>query len=526
MEENLSISEAKLLDLVKSENKYRKIFECSKSGILILDFDTGYIVDANDFIIDLLGYPKEKLLEKAIWDIGLLSSVVANKEKFAELQKKEYVRYESLPIETSVGKVVEVEFISSVYFSTGKNKVIQCNIRDITFRFLEERKREKERVETELRLQRAQKMEAISHLAGGFAHNLNNLLTVIKGYTSFIMSKSKENREELLEIEKATSKATLLTKQLLAFSRKQVLKPIKINLNDFLQNLDKMLSVLVGETIKISYDLESNLSNTIADQSQLEQVLINLVSNAKHSMGGSGEINIETKNVEIDSFIGDKYPGFIYGKYVMVSVSDKGCGMSKYTMDHLFEPFFTTKEKSMGTGLGLSMAYGIIKQSNGYIVAYSEVDIGSVLKVYLPAINPESNGESGYETSRNSLSGTETVLLVEDEDLIRNFTKKLLEYYGYTVLEADSGEKALEIAFQIKEKIDLLLTDVVLPKTTGKQVSEEIAKLIPDCKVIFCSGYNENTVIHQGILIDGVNFIQKPYSSEDLLIIIRRVLNN
>jgi PAS domain S-box-containing protein len=510
-------------DLQTSETRYRRLFESAKDGILILDADTGQVVDANPFLISLLGYSRADLLGKTLWDLGPFKDVAVSRDAFKELQEKDYVRYEDLPLEARDGRLINVEFVSNVYL-VGHTKVIQCNIRDIS-----ERKRtEAEHKRLEQQLQVAQKMEAIGILAGGVAHDFNNLLSVILSYTEFAMRALREGdplKDDLLEVKKAGDRATALTRQLLAFGRKQLLQPVPLNLNQVAEGVEKMLRRILGEDIDYIQVLAPDLGVVRADPGQIEQVLMNLVVNARDAMAEGGKLTIETSNVDLDEEYGAHHVGVKPGAYVQLAVTDTGCGMDEQTKSQLFEPFFTTKEKGKGTGLGLSTVYGIVQQSGGNIWVYSELGLGTTFKIYLPRELSVKATAARLRAILEPALGTETILVVEDEEALRKVARRFLEAAGYTVLTAGSGDEALLLSAQHAGPIHLLLTDVVMPRMSGKALAQALLKTRPMTKVLYTSGYADNAFIHNGVVDEGTHFIGKPFTATDVTRKIRSVLD-
>ena len=386
--------------------------------------------------------------------------------------------------------------------------------------------------ETQLedQLRQAQKMEAIGQLAGGVAHDFNNLLTAINGYTSLALQKLEDEnsiKPYLEEVKKAGERATNLTRQLLAFGRKQILQPVALDLNSVVTDMNKMLRRLIGEDIELRARLASNLKRTKGDPGQIEQVLVNLVVNARDAMPRGGMMTIETANVQLDQEYARNHVGIQAGNYVLLAVSDTGYGMDETTLARIFEPFFTTKEKGKGTGLGLSMVYGIVKQSGGSIWVYSEPGQGTSFKVYLPELAESSRAtEKAASPEETILGGKETVLLVEDEEIVRGLTTKILRQAGYTVLAAKGGAEALQLCAQQEHKIDLLLTDVVMPGASGKEVAQQMIRLVPGIRVLFMSGYTDEAIVHHGVLDSNVEFIQKPFTPFSLSLKVREVLDS
>jgi PAS domain S-box-containing protein len=384
---------------------------------------------------------------------------------------------------------------------------------------------ETKRLEQQLR--QAQKMEAVGRLAGGVAHDFNNMLTIISGYGGLLLdhpSVIEPLRGYVNEIKNASTRAASLTRQLLAFSRQQVLAPRVLALNAVVANIEKMLKRLIGEDIELVTVLGENLWPVKADPGQLEQVLLNLAVNSRDAMPNGGVLTIETSNVEVDSTSAQALFPLPPGRYVLLAFSDTGMGMDAETQVRIFDPFFTTKEMGKGTGLGLAMVYGIVKQSGGYIWVYSEVGKGSTFKIYLPRTE-ETIDESG--PGRDALKaqeGTETLLLVEDEDAVRALVRNVLREKGYRILEASRGEEALELAEQFGGPVDLLVTDVVMPQMNGRELARRLTTLLPRIKVLYISGYADNAVWYQGGLDSGGAFLQKPFSPEALARKVREVL--
>jgi PAS domain S-box-containing protein len=386
------------------------------------------------------------------------------------------------------------------------------------FDLTERRKAEEALRESEEKLQQAQRMESIGRLAGGIAHDFNNLLTAILGYSEITLLNMKEDdalRSNVEEIKKGGERAANLTRQLLAFSRKQVLQPQILDLNSIVSEMDNMMRRLIGEDVELVIHLQNSLGLIKADPSQIEQVIINLVINARDAMPNGGKLMIETFNVDLDADDMTQHPNGKPGPHVLIAVSDDGEGMDESTREKIFEPFFTTKPPGKGTGLGLSTVYGIINQSEGHIWVYSEVGNGTTFKIYFPRTDVEVQRFDITGTkSPVSVIGNETILLVEDDEMVRKMAKLILELDGYQVLTATTPFEALSINREYKEKIHLLLTDIVMPQMSGHILANQILPLRPDIIVLFMSGYTENTIVHHGTLDEGVNFIGKPFTPE------------
>jgi PAS domain S-box-containing protein len=395
--------------------------------------------------------------------------------------------------------------------------------------FSERKRAEEERSALQEQLRQSQKMEAVGKLAGGVAHDFNNLLTVIHGYSELLLNSLDQNsrlRQDVLEIMNASERASSLTRQLLAFSRKQVLQPKVLDLNAHVSNMDKMLRRTIGEDIELVSLLAENLGRIKADPGQIEQVILNLVVNAKDAMPNGGKLTIETANVVLDESIAHSRIGVTPGRYVMLSMSDTGSGMTPEVKERIFEPFFTTKEKGKGTGLGLSTVYGIIQQSGGNIWVYSEPGVGTTFKIYLPTIEEGKESLRPASIPAKSTQGFETILLVEDEEMVRKLASTVLQKNGYTVLEASNGEEALRIVQeQNGNPIHLMVTDVVMPGMSGRQLADRLLPLRPEMRVLYMSGYTDDAIVHHGVLDPGIAYIQKPFAPDAFASKVRQILD-
>ncbi len=396
---------------------------------------------------------------------------------------------------------------------------------DITERKLAEESLHK----SEAKLIQAQKLESVGRLAGGIAHDFNNMLTAINGYSDLALRKLSANdplRHYIEEIKKSGERSASLTQQLLAFSRKQVLKPRIIDINNIIHETHSMLSRLIGEDIQFESNLAPDIKLIKVDVGQLSQVIMNLIVNARDAMPDGGKLTIETANVVFDEQFSEFYFEAKPGRYVMLTVSDTGIGMDKEVQKNIFEPFYTTKEISKGTGLGLSTVYGIVKQSGGYIWVYSEPDKGAIFKIYFPQVEDEIKPVIEREPSPSFHSGSETVLLAEDEDMVRNLCRQVLESCGYQVIEAKNGIEALELFKENSAKVDLLMTDIVMPKMGGKELAENLRKLSPGLPILFMSGYPDDAVVRHGIIDAEMNYLQKPFTFNTLTQKVRELLDS
>jgi len=397
-------------------------------------------------------------------------------------------------------------------------------VQDIT----ERKQAEAEREKLQAQLNQAQKMESVGRLAGGVAHDFNNMLGVILGHTELALLQADENHDlysDLIEIQTAARRSADITKQLLAFARKQTISPKQLDLNDTVESMLNMLRRLIGEDIDLVWQPATHLLPVKMDPSQIDQILANLCVNARDAISGVGKLTIETGRKTFDEEYCKEHAGFILGDFVLLAVSDNGCGMDKEILDNLFEPFFTTKEVGKGTGLGLATIYGIIKQNNGFINVYSEPGQGSTFKIYLPRLVAEETTDKAVPDKKAAAGGTETILLVEDEPSILRMTRMVLEKKGYSVLSAATPAEAVEKATNHSDSIDLLMTDVVMPEMNGRDLAGQITDLYPDIRLLFMSGYTADVIAHQGVLDDGVAFIQKPFSLADMTEKVRELLD-
>ncbi|HEX5855033.1 MAG TPA: ATP-binding protein, partial [Thermoanaerobaculia bacterium] len=393
---------------------------------------------------------------------------------------------------------------------------IVINSRDVT-----------ERGALEEQLRQSQKMEAVGRLAGGIAHDFNNLLTVIGGYGELLLNavpRGDPNREPLEEIVAAGERAASLTRQLLAFSRKQILMPELLDLNSIVAGMDKMLRRLIGEDVDFVTRLDTSAGRVRADPGQLEQVIMNLAVNARDAMPRGGKLTIETANADLDEVYARRHAPVATGPYVMLAVSDTGVGMDAETQARIFEPFFTTKEKGKGTGLGLSTVFGIVNQSGGNVWVYSEPGKGTTFKIYLPRVEEAPMPHETPSGLYSSVQGTETILVVEDEVSIRTLARKVLESVGYRVVEAKSGPEALELVRRSGDPIHLLLTDLVMPEMAGTELASRLLESRPELRILYMSGYSDDAVVRHGLLDHRHHFLPKPFTPQVLLRKVREVL--
>ena len=506
------------VSLRDSQDYLKNLLDSIRAGIIVIDLETHTIVDINAFAVEMLGVPKEQVLGRICHQY--ICPAEDGKCPITDLMEA-VDSSERLLLKANGDRIPVLKSVIPT-MREGRGYLIESFI-DIS-----ERKRaEAEAISFQEQLRQSQKMEAVGKLAGGIAHDFNNLLTVIKGYnqlTLIKLSKGDPLRANLEEVQKAADRAANLTRQILAFSRRQIMESKLFDLNQLLQNLEKMLHRVIGEDIELVTFLSEGLGRVKTDPGQIEQVVMNLAVNAKDAMPNGGKLTIETANVELAANYAQTHPGVTPGRYVMLAASDTGVGMTPEVRDRVFEPFFTTKEVGKGTGLGLSTAYGIVKQSHGNIWVYSEPGHGTTFKVYLPRVD-ESVEELKEKESREEIPrGTETILVVEDEEPVRKLAVRVLQDQGYGVLEASQGEDALLICQQHRGPIHILVTDMVMPGMSGPELAKRLESSPNGIKVLYMSGYAENAIIHHHILKDGMCFIQKPFTPDALLRKVRDVL--
>ncbi len=504
-------------NLRHSELNFRSLVTNAPYGICRCN-SAGKILDANPAFQEMLGHSSaDELVGQHIFSLYAegdswfgLADYLRSSEPFKGLTAEWKRKDESSTVVRVSGRSVA---------NGGEGRVFELFAEDVT-----------ERRALEQQLRQSQKMEAVGRLAGGIAHDFNNLLMVISGYSEFLIERLGSHSElggPAQEIARAAERASTLTRQLLAFSRKQMLAPRIVNLNDVATENLKMLTRMIGEDVDLVMVPGQNLWPVRADAGQIEQVIMNLAVNARDAMPTGGKVTIETSNVTLDEEYARHHAPLRPGDYVVAAISDTGAGMDSETQAHIFEPFFTTKGLK-GTGLGLSTVYGIVKQSGGYIWVQSEVGRGTTFKIYLPrvaATGDAAQPAAAVEDRKKVEPGTETILLVEDEANLRYLARQYLEKQGYRVIEAADGAVAMQIAVAHEPVIHLLLTDVVMPGMNGRELAQRLSKIRPNMKVLYISGYTENVIGHNGMLDEGIHLLQKPFNLRDLKSVVREVLD-
>jgi PAS domain S-box-containing protein len=502
--------------LRESEERYRDLVENAHDIIYEHELEGNY-TSTNKAGEQITGYSSEETLKLNLAQTVAPEYLEKAQQMFRRKLAGEKITAYELEIITKRGKQVAVEVNTRLVYQNGVPMGVQGIARDVT-----------ERKQLEEQLRRSQKLEAVGQLAGGVAHDFNNLLTVINGYSDLLLRKLGEGdamRLNVEEIKKAGERAAALTRQLLAFSRKQVLQPKVLKLNAVVADIEKMLRRLIGEDIDLLTVLEPSLGQIKADPGQIEQVILNLAVNARDAMPQGGKITIETRNVHLDNEYARKHTLIRGGHYVMLVISDTGTGMDSDTQARIFEPFFTTKSQGKGTGLGLSTVYGIVKQSEGNIWVYSEIGKGTSFKVYLPRVDEVVQSDAAPESLAGLPQGQETVLLTEDEEPVRRLIRTILEMNGYQVLEATNGDEALSTYSEHKGRLDLIVTDVVMPNMSGPELARTLELLSPGIKVLYLSGYTDDAIVRHGLLDQKMAFLQKPFTPDALLRKVREVLD-
>ncbi|HXB53988.1 MAG TPA: response regulator [Vicinamibacteria bacterium] len=493
----------------QAEEQYRLLFDSNPHPMWVFDPETLAFLAVNDATVRQYGHSRDELLGMTIKDIRPPEEIPALME---ELETPAWPKSDWLRVwkhRRKDGSIINVETGANAITFQGRKAVLVL-AHDVT-----------EKKKLEAQLLQSQKMEAVGQLAGGVAHDFNNLLGVITGYTDLLLKDlgaQHAGTRRAEQIRKAADRAAGLTRQLLAFSRKQVLQPKVLDLNAIVLDVEKMLHRLIGEDIQLVTVLGEALGRVKADPGQIEQVIVNLSVNARDAMPRGGKLIIETANAELDGLYAGTRTEVTAGPYAMLAVSDTGHGMDTETMSHIFEPFYTTKEEGKGTGLGLSTVFGIVKQSCGHVGVYSEVGKGTTFRVYLPRV--EADGEATARVAplpEPRRARGETILLVEDADVLRMMIREMLESAGYEVLSGGSPEEALAVGEVHSGPIHLVLTDVVMPGISGPQLAERLKAARPGVKVVYMSGYTDEAIVHHGVLEGGTPFLQKPFTTEVLL---------
>jgi PAS domain S-box-containing protein len=505
-------------ELRRSEVNFRSLVHDAPFGILRVTLE-GSILQANPALVNMLGYESEEELCKLNMERDVYHDPRQRQRLIDEHSQKDDFHNMEVQWKRKDGKIITALLNGRrVAGPDHAQTYYEEFAEDITQRRILERQ-----------LFQSQKMEAIGRLAGGIAHDFNNLLGVVLGHTEILEEFAVRDRRlqrSVEAIQSATQRAAALTTQLLAFSRKQMVEPRILDLNVAVREIEKLLRRVIGEDIELIIRVQPGAGTIQIDPGQLDQILMNLVVNARDAMPDGGKLILETSSVALDDSYVGQHLGAAAGPFVLLSISDTGCGMDQETLSHIFEPFFTTKEKGKGTGLGLSTVYGIVKQCGGYIMAYSESGRGTTFKVYFPRASGVPEAPRASSRRAEIPGGHETVLLAEDETALRELTRGLLETAGYTVLEATNVEDAIRLAESVHHKVDLLLTDVVMPGMDGHELSRRLTSKFPTLKVLYMSGYTDDVIVHRGVLNGGTTLLQKPFGRAGLLGKVRQVLDS
>jgi PAS domain S-box-containing protein len=504
-----------------SELRFAVAFDNAPIGVALVAPD-GRWLHANQALLNIIGYTREELLETDFQSITHPDDLANDLETLRRVQRGEIDSYELEKRYIHItGRVIWIQLaVAAVRDGTGAPAYFIGQIQDIT-----------NRRQLEEQFRQSQKMEAVGRLAGGVAHDFNNLLTVISGYSELALQRVSDGastpdangvREDLEEIKSAAARAASLTQQLLAFSRQQVVQPGKLDLNEIVAEIEKMLDRLIGEDVALVVHLDATTGPVEADAGQLEQVILNLAVNGRDAMPDGGTLTIETAAIELEVALESEHGRIEPGRYVRLAVTDDGAGMDAETQARVFEPFFTTKELGKGTGLGLSTVYGILEQSGGHVRIHTSPGNGTCFEIYLPERTRAETADAA-PASVCPVGGSETILLVEDETSVRDLTRRMLEESGYRVLSAASGRDALRLCTTNREHIDLILTDVVMPRMRGVEVARRVASIRPSMRVLFMSGYTDNSI--HADLAGSISFLQKPFTLDELLGAVRSALS-
>lgn len=508
--------EARKQDLQRSEQRAEELFESANDIIFTLDLD-GNFTSINNSAVEVMGWSKAEALGVNLKTLVAPEHLSLCRQMMQRILNDEPLQQFEINLIRKDGQKVLLEVSARLIQCEGKNKGVQGIARDVT---------ERRRLESVVR--QSQKLEAIGRLSGGLAHDFNNLLCVISGHTELLAERLMSDHpsgKNVAQIKKAVDSASTLVRQLLAFSRKQVFYPQTLDLNKVVIETEKLLSRLIGEHIQFSYKLHREPWQVRVDPVQIEQTIVNLALNARDAMPHGGNLNIQTENVELGDQSRSDRPNLPAGQYVLLVISDDGHGMDEYAQNRIFEPFYSTKELGKGAGLGLATVYGIVKQSGGAITVDSQPHRGTTFKIYFPRVEQESTVAPRDAHAGKSSSGTETILLVENEESLRALAKEFLKGGGYAVLEAENGKEAIRIANAFGGPIDLLLTDVIMPEMGGKQLADQLKTLRPTTRILYMSGYSDEAIAQSGVRAMEMLFLEKPFTRDILLRKVRRILD-
>ena len=512
------ITDRKLAEerLLVSEEKFSKAFHLGPDAVTITSIADGRFLEVNDNFLRLTGYARDEIIGRSTLELGLWANPKDRQHIVALLKRSAEARDLEIRLSVKSGEVRAVQMSAHTIELSGHPCVIAI-IRDVT---------ERRALETQLR--QAQKMEAVGRLAGGVAHDFNNLLVGILGYSELLKKKLAAQAPLLRmanEINFAAMRARDLTSRLLALSHRQVLRPSVLDLNALVRQCERLLRPITGEDVHVILRLDPKTANVKADPAQLEQVILNLALNARDAMPGSGTLSMETSNIQVDAALARQHPGLIPGYYVRLSVTDTGQGIAPEVMPRIFEPFFTTKDLGKGSGLGLSTVYGVVKQSGGCVTVSSEPGRGAAFGIYLPRASELPERRIPAQPATASGTGTETILLVEDEAVVRDLVCEILRESGYVVLSVNSGSDAMEITAAHIKPIDLLITDIVMPETSGPELANTLRRARGEMRVLYMSGYTDDAVLVRQGLPENSAFIRKPYTPQQFLQKVRETLD-
>ena len=509
--------------LMQSLMKFEKTFQAAPVWVSLSTVDDGRLIEVNEAFLNDIGYKREEVIGRTCLELNTWIDPIIREIIISKIKREGGIRNFDVQRRTKKGDVIDTLF-SAELLTLEDQQVMISVIQNITVL----KQVHKDRDYLTEQLAHVQKMESIGRLAGGVAHDFNNMLTVITGNSEIALSKADASSplyENLQDILNAAERSANITKQLLAFARKQTIEPRILDINNTLEGMLKMLRSMIGEDIELIWNPDRNIWPVKIDPAQIDQILVNLCINSRDAVKYLGKIIIRTENIAVDEAFSSQYTGLKPGDYVLLTFSDDGEGMDKDVLEKIFEPFFTTKSVGKGTGLGLSTVYGIVKQNKGYIYVDSAPDEGTIFKIYFPRHKSDRVDADNNRVESKTEAQGETILVVEDNDLVRDVTEMLLKELDYNVLSTGDPSEAIRIIKECPEKIHLIVSDVVMPGMSGRDMAKKITNILPDIKILFMSGYNSDSIVHDSVLYEGLNFLKKPFTTSKLALKVREVLD-
>ena len=509
--------------LMQSLMKFEKTFQAAPVWVSLSTVDDGRLIEVNEAFLNDIGYKREEVIGRTCLELNTWIDPIIREIIISKIKREGGIRNFDVQRRTKKGDVIDTLF-SAELLTLEDQQVMISVIQNITVL----KQVHKDRDYLTEQLAHVQKMESIGRLAGGVAHDFNNMLTVITGNSEIALSKADASSplyENLQDILNAAERSANITKQLLAFARKQTIEPRILDINNTLEGMLKMLRSMIGEDIELIWNPDRNIWPVKIDPAQIDQILVNLCINSRDAVKYLGKIIIRTENIAVDEAFSSQYTGLKPGDYVLLTFSDDGEGMDKDVLEKIFEPFFTTKSVGKGTGLGLSTVYGIVKQNKGYIYVDSAPDEGTIFKIYFPRHKSDRVDADNNRVESKTEAQGETILVVEDNDLVRDVTEMLLKELDYNVLSTGDPSEAIRIIKECPKRIHLIVSDVVMPGMSGRDMAKKITNILPDIKILFMSGYNSDSIVHDSVLYEGLNFLKKPFTTSKLALKVREVLD-